>query len=262
VPSSARRPEESTVGDVIGVLQARMSSTRLPGKILAPLAGRPLLEVLLRRLSPSRRVAEWWVATTDTPSDDVTAAWGRALGVRVFRGAVDDVLSRYTAIVRQRSPEWVVRLTADDPFTDAAVVDLLVERAQRGGAGVALVQEDQARRTLPLGYCQQVARADALLEAERRIAADQPWHRTHVLTWVAEHLGVTSLEAPADWPARPDWRWTVDTPDDLALADAAFRLLGPRADVAGYPEVAALFDAHPALAVQNRGTRQKGLTEG
>lgn len=247
---------------VLGILQARMGSTRLPSKILAPVAGRPLLQVLARRLAPSVHVTEWWVATTATSSDDVTAAWARALGMHVFRGDVDDVLSRFTAIVRERSPEWVVRLTADDPFTDAAVVDLLLERALRGGADVALVQEDAAGRRLPLGYCPQVARAEALLEAERRITADQPWHRTHVLTWVAEHLGVTPFEAPAAWPAHPDWRWTVDTPADLAMADAAFRLLGPRADLAGYPELADLFDANPALLQWNLGTRQKGLTEG
>ena len=247
---------------VIGILQARMASTRLPGKLLAPLAGRPLLQVLARRLAPSRHVTEWWLATTATPADDVTEAWGRALGLEVFRGDVEDVLSRFTAIVRERQPQWVVRLTADDPFTDAVVVDALVERALAAGPDAALVQEAPEGRRLPLGYAPQVARASALLEAEARIPSDRPWHRTHVLTFVAEQQGVTPLHVPAAWPARPAWRWTVDTPADLAMADAAFRLLGDRADAADYPELVALLDAHPELVALNLGTRQKGISEG
>src|SRR5262245_53254590 len=101
----------------IGIIQARLGSSRLPGKILCPLAGRPLLEVLVKRLATAR-LDEWWLATTTDPVDELTADWGEALGLRVWRGSVDDVLSRFTAIIESSRPDWVFRVTADNPFTD------------------------------------------------------------------------------------------------------------------------------------------------
>jgi len=107
-----------------------MGSERLPGKILAPLGGRPLLDRLVSRIARAR-VAQWWLATSEHPSDDVTAAWGFELGLRVFRGAERDVLSRFLAIAAETDAEWLVRVTADNPFLDAPLIDHLLDA---GGA--------------------------------------------------------------------------------------------------------------------------------
>jgi spore coat polysaccharide biosynthesis protein SpsF len=246
---------------VVGIIQARLASSRLPGKILAPLAGRPLLGLLCERLR-SARVDEWWLATTAGAEDEVTAAWGEALGLRVFRGARDDVLSRFTAIVRERRPDWVVRVTADDPFTDGGLVNLLLDALGEAEKGASWVGLAEAARLLPLGYGAELARAGDLLACEREIRPAEPWHRSHVTSWLRSRREPCLAPVPADWPARPGWRWTVDTPEDLAMARAAFELFGTRAAELGYPEMVARLDPHPEVAGANAGVRQRAVEEG
>jgi len=244
---------------VVGVIQARLGSTRLPAKILAPLAGRPLLELLVQRLAGAR-VDEWWLATTRDGSDEVTAAWGRALGLRVHRGPVEDVLARFTAIIRHRRPRWVVRVTADDPFTDAGAVDWLLEARDDGSAkGADLIHGGPG---LPLGYAPQLARAEAVLEAEARIPADEPFHRAHVLSWLHVRGRGVAVEPPADWPRRPGWRWTVDTPEDLAMAQAAFARLAGAAVDASYGRIVQSLDAEPEIPATNAHVAQRSLRAG
>lgn len=243
---------------VIGVIQARLSSSRLPGKVLMPIAGRPLLQVLVERLRPAR-VDEWWLATSEEPADALTAAWGEALGLRVHRGALEDVLSRFTHIVALRRPRWVVRVTADDPFMDAGALDRMLDAAERMDGDLLAGGPESG---FPLGYIPEVARGDTLLRAAREIPAGQDYHRSHVLSWLYETGGARPFPMPDSWPRRPDWRWTVDTPADLGMARAAFACFGERWATASYPEMVALLDRRPEIAAMNRGVRQKTLTEG
>lgn len=242
---------------VIGVVQARAGSTRLPGKILAPLAGRPLLGVLAARLAPAR-VDEWWLATTRRREDDVTACWGAALGWRVLRGSETDVLSRFAAIERTCRPDWIVRITADDPFTDAAIVDRLLVEAAAAPPAVALVEA--AGGVLPLGYAPQVARGEAVRAADE--AARAPHDRAHVLTWIAARVPRRAAPLPPAWPARPAWRWTVDTADDLAMAQGAFALFAGAWAEIDYPAMVRVLDARPEIAARNAHVRQKSIEEG
>lgn len=235
-----------------------MGSTRLPGKVLAPLAGRPVLEWIIRRVR-SAAVDGWWLATTTRPDDDVTAAWGRALGLEVFRGDPDDVLSRFVAIAQQERPEWIVRLTGDNPFVDAAVVNHLVGAMREAPVSVPhLVPREP--RTLPLGYAPEVVRADAL----RSLATDQlpAHHRAHVTSVIRERGGSAFWVPPAAWPPRADWRWTIDTADDLAMADAAFRAFGSAGDSIGYPAMVECLDQLPAVTSRNAGVLQREASEG
>ncbi|RIK91621.1 MAG: hypothetical protein DCC71_24970 [Proteobacteria bacterium] len=242
---------------VVGIVQARLASTRLPAKVLAPLAGRPLLALLAERLAGAP-VDEWWLATTQRTDDDVTAAWGEAAGLRVFRGSEDDVLSRFAAIAELRRPEWIVRITADDPFTDAGIVSRLLRPAAALRRSIGLVEARGG--VLPLGYAPQVARADAILAAARE--AHEPWHRAHVLTWVAERCKTHAIALPSCWPVRARWRWTVDTPDDFAMARAAFARFGAEAATIEYPDMVRVLDAHPEIAAANAHVVQRRIEEG
>lgn len=235
-----------------------MGSTRLPGKVLAPVAGRPVLDWIVRRVR-SAAVDGWWLATTTRSDDDVTAAWGEALGLEVLRGDPDDVLSRFVAIAQEAGPEWFVRLTGDNPFVDAAIVDHLVEAMREAPSSVEhLVPREP--RTLPLGYAPEVVRADALLAVA---ALDLPsHHRAHVTSAVREKGASAFWTPPAAWPSRPNWRWTIDTPDDLAMADAAFRAFGPAAGTIGYPAMVERLDALPAVTSRNARVVQREVTEG
>lgn len=262
------------MGRTIGIIQARMGSTRLPGKILAPLAGRPMLALLAERLQPAP-VDEWWLATTEGPEDDATEAWGFELGLRVYRGQVEDVLSRFVAIGSETGAEWIVRVTGDNPFLDAGCVEtLLAARDTGSGAkqadllrlqgGLLLETETGPRMTpsLPLGFGVELARTDALLRAADTIGPETPHHRAHVTSWLATHANARALPTPLDWPDRPDWRWTVDTYQDLAMARSAFRLFGARAASIGYAEMVEALDAHPEITGMNAQVAQKPLEAG
>jgi spore coat polysaccharide biosynthesis protein SpsF (cytidylyltransferase family) len=105
--------------------------------------------VVVRRLASAG--IEWWLATSDRPADSVTAAWGEDLGLEVWRGDEQDVLSRFIGIAGAAQPDWVVRATADDPFTDGAIVPALVEAAARAPASIGPIGDTPRSRQFPLG---------------------------------------------------------------------------------------------------------------
>ena len=262
------------MGGTIGIIQARMASERLPGKILAPLAGRPALALLRERLAKAR-VDGWWLATTTEPADDVTETWGFELGLRVYRGDPTRVLSRFTAIARETGADWVVRVTGDNPFLDAPAIDALIdardasEPAKRADlirlhGGVPVEAEDGAATTprLPLGYGVELVRRDALELAEREIPDHEAYHRVHVTSWLSANGRVHAVPTPLDWPDRPQWRWTIDTFEDLAMARSAFRLFGDAAGTIGYPAMVEHLDRHPDVPAMNAHVEQKKLEEG
>lgn len=239
---------------IVGVIQARMRSTRLPGKILAPLARRPLLSVIAERVRHAELDA-LWLATSTCPEDDVTAAWGHALGLRVHRGPEDDVLARFAGVAREDDAEWFVRLTSDNPFVDSAVVRVLKDATASAAPHVSVLSEAMPRR-MPLGYVPEIARRTAILDAAAAAPAGS-YHRAHVLTWPKEMGQGSGVDVPEEWPSRAAWRWTVDTPEDYELARRAFDALGASWATARYEDLVALFDAHPELPALNAAVSQK-----
>lgn len=264
------------------IIQARMRSERLPGKILAPLGGRPLLALLATRIARAK-VDERWLATSSDPADDVTEAWGFELGLRVYRGHPTDVLSRFLAVADETGADWLVRVTADNPFLDAPLIDALIaERdalAERDAKRAVAIEADVATGTSedrnahepdlirpaagrPIGYGVELVHADALRRAARAIPATAFHHRVHVTSWLSVHGRIQSVALPAEWPSRPSWRWTVDTYEDLAMARSAFRLFASEAATIDYPTMVRLLDGVPEIAAMNAHIAQKKLEEG
>lgn len=245
----------------IAVIQARMGSERFPGKIIAPLAGQPLLEVLAKRLESSP-VDAFWLATTEEPADALTAEWGRALGFSVYRGSTEDVLSRFTAAIRLERPDWVFRLTADNPFTHSEVLHCLASQVSKVEPDCELITFEKGAGS-PLGFSSVLlVRGEALLRAELEIPPGESFHRTHVTSWTITHGTVRHVPEPVSWPPRPAWRWTVDTPEDYAMASAAFRLFGERWAAIPYPEMVAMLDKHPEITSLNASIQQKSIEQG
>lgn len=183
----------------VGIVQARMRSERLPGKILSPLCGQPLLALIAKRLARAR-VDEWWLATTSDPADDVTEAWGFELGLRVFRGHATDVLSRFLAVADETGADWLVRATADNPFVDAPLVDALVDARDEAldakAAEADGIESFRPRGGRPVGYGVELVRADALRRASAAIPASQPFHRAHVTSWLTSNGRLESVALP------------------------------------------------------------------
>ena len=202
----------------LAILQARMSSTRLPGKVMKPLAGRPMILRQIERIARAERLDDLVVATSVEPSDDPLAQALRAEGVVVHRGPLDDVLSRFLGALDAHPADHVVRLTADCPLADPAVIDATIARHLESGADYT--SNTPATFAFPKGQDVEVVSAETL----RRAAADpSPEGREHV-TWdiwnAPDRYALAWLEsARAD---DGDIRWTVDTADDHAFAAAVY----------------------------------------
>ncbi len=207
------------------VLQARMGSTRLPGKVLRDLAGRPMLVLMLERLGPlvGHGVDELVVATSDGPGDDAIAAASRRAGVSVVRGPEADVLARFDQALADHPADTVVRLTADCPLIDPALVGQALDLHRRREAAYT---SNTLIRTYPDGLDVEVIEAAALGAAA--VEATDPVEREHVTPFVYRRPGRFQLAALRNPDPLGDERWTVDTADDLAdLDEVVSRLADP-----------------------------------
>lgn len=229
-----------------------MGSSRLPGKVLAPIGHRPLVLWTVAAMRSVRQLSGLVVATTTHPSDDPLVDLLLANGVAVHRGPVDDVLSRCWAAVAPVRPDVVVRQTADNPFVDAAVVAAQLRLAVEGGFDYVGIGG------WPLGIAAEIA-AWAAFDAAYREAAD-PAEREHVLPFIygrPERFRLGTLE-PASAP--PAGRFTVDTAADLAFARAIADRLGP-IEHTSLGELRAILESEPELLAINAGVRQRTARE-
>jgi spore coat polysaccharide biosynthesis protein SpsF len=201
-----------------------MTSSRLPGKVMAPVLGQPMIGRQLERLRRARRIDRLVVATSTDPSDDPLAAYCEGLDVSVFRGPLDDVLARFRgALALNRDAGAVVRLTADCPLADPELIDRVV--AHHHEAGADYTSNTLGTRTYPHGLDVEVIRPEVLLEAAER-AAD-PYEREHVTPYVYRRPETYRLAGVARPESLASLRWTVDFPEDLAFVREVYARLYP-----------------------------------
>jgi spore coat polysaccharide biosynthesis protein SpsF len=221
----------------LAILQARMTSTRLPGKVMAPLLGQPMIARQIERLRRSRRIDELLVATSSEPSDDPLAEWCARAGVGLHRGDLHDVLGRFCGALR-RHPDaaTVLRLTADCPLTDWTVIDALVDRHLAEDADYS--SNVLTERTFQHGLDAEVIRPQALLAAEAE-AAD-PYEREHVTPFLYRRPERFRLAELTRAPSLAHLRWTVDLPEDLAFVREVYERLYPANPAFSSDDVVAL----------------------
>lgn len=237
----------------VAVIQARMGSTRLPGKVLRPLGGRPTLGWVIRAAQQARQVDAIVVATTTAPADDELVEFASDASAEVFRGSEDDVLDRFVrATEGRRGP--VVRLTADCPLLDPAVIDMAVAVFTAG-------DEDYVStifpRSLPRGLDVEVVSREGLLRANREATGPD---RVHVTSWLYRHEGRARIAGVTFQPAADDLRVTMDTQEDAEALEALVAELGDRAP--RWRDVVSLLRSRPDIVALNREVRQKALDEG
>jgi spore coat polysaccharide biosynthesis protein SpsF len=240
----------------VAIVQARMGSSRLPGKVLADVGGRPLLALVVARVARAAGIDEVAVATSDRPADDPVAELARGLGVRAIRGSEHDVLDRYATAATALDAGVVVRITADCPLVDPDVIAaLLALRTAQGldyaAALTGAVPAAPGRRRFPDGLDAEALPAQVLYHAARE--ATVAYDREHVTPFVnsrPERFRLGWLEAERDLG---DERWTVDRADDLAFVRAVVERL-PDPDAARMGDILALLDAHPELRAINRAS--------
>jgi spore coat polysaccharide biosynthesis protein SpsF len=241
---------------VVAIVQARMASTRLPGKVLLDLAGRTMLARVVRRVRRAAGIDEAVVATTEALGDEAIVEECRRLEVACFRGSEPDVLDRYHGAAAAHQAEVVVRITADCPLIDPGETGRVIREFLGGQPDYA---SNILRRTYPRGLDTEAISAATLARAWRE--ANEPYQRTHVTPYIYQHpqrFRMLSVTGEEDLSAH---RWTVDSPDDLELARAIYlRMSGE--DTFSWRDLLRLLEDQPWLGELNRHVRQKQLVEG
>ena len=226
---------------ILAIVQARMSSNRLPGKVLAPVLGRPMLALQLERAARAR-IERLLVATSEEADDDAVATLAEREGYGCFRGSLTDVLDRFYRAAEAARPDHVLRLTADCPLIDPRVIDRVIVEHLSGGYDYT---SNTLRRTFPHGEDVEIMRFAALERAWREAAS--AYEREHVTPYLYGHpelFRLGSVEADED---RSHLRLTVDYPEDLELVRAVFAALYPGDPDFSAEEIAALFARRPEL---------------
>lgn len=236
------------------IIQARMGSSRLPGKIIKDLVGRPMLLHLVERVRQARRLDEVIVATSDGMSDDPVEKLLGENGIPCFRGDEDDVLSRYVGAARLADADVVVRITGDCPLIDPVTVDRVLEAHFNNSADYT---SNTIERTYPRGLDAEAFSMDALLKADS-LAAPGPY-REHVTLYMYRHpeefsLSNVAAEPPLD---RPDLRLCVDTEEDFRLIKEIYEGLYQPGRIIDILDVISLFEQRPELARINAHIEQK-----
>jgi spore coat polysaccharide biosynthesis protein SpsF len=277
----------------IAIIQARMSSSRLPGKVLMDIAGRPLLEHMLARTMRARSVDSIVVATTTDPSDDVLEQFCLAKAVPCFRGSLLDVLDRMYLAASHFHADVITRLTADCPLIDPTIIDLTVaaffgQPLSLDPPAAPLIPDTESRitndfatnrlpppwkRTLPIGLDVEVCSFDAMERAWKE--ADQIYQREHVMPYLYEGVVFVQSDKSTEWYVdqgttprgfrvsllnhQPDYgsmRWTVDTPADLEFVRQVFGHFKPF-QVFDWQDVFTLLQREPELAAINAAVQHK-----
>jgi spore coat polysaccharide biosynthesis protein SpsF len=237
----------------IAIIQARMGSSRLPGKVLQDIAGQPMLARVIARARRAETAGEVTVATTREPGDDPVEVLCRSLGVPVYRGSLFDVLDRFYQAARAFGADTVVRLTADCPLIDPTEIDHTVREFRAAGVDFAANRLPWGR-TVPIGLDTEVCTFAALERAWQE--AQEPYEREHVMPYLYDQEGRFRVLLVNSAPDRGTLRWTVDTPEDLELVRKVYAAFPGRDDFTT-AEIVHLFETDPSLAEINAGVKHK-----
>ena len=240
---------------IVAVVQARMGSSRLPGKVLKGLGGQSVLARVVQRLRRSSLISEVVVATSVSSGDEAVVREAERLNVGCFRGSEADVLDRFYRAARAFHADTVVRITSDCPLIDPEITDQTIRAFLNEQPDYA---SNGLERTYPRGLDTEAMTAEALARAWRK--ANEPYQREHVTPFLYEHpelFRILSVTNDIDCSAH---RWTLDTPEDLEFIRAVYERFGDGDDFS-WREVLQLVEREPALSQLNSQVQQKALKE-
>jgi spore coat polysaccharide biosynthesis protein SpsF len=259
---------------VIAIIQGRMSSSRLPGKILAEIAGQPMLQRVFLRTSRAVTVTETVFATTTDPSDDPVAEYCDFSGISFTRGNLYDVLDRYYQAAKQAEADTVVRITADCPVIDPALIDRVVNTLLDDKYDFAANRlPPPFQRTYPIGLDVEACTFAALEKAW--MVSTETFHREHVMPYLYEGVELSAISRQLSEGISPrgfriallhhttdfgDYRWTVDTPEDLEFMRQVYGHFDGRDDFS-WKEVLELVHNEPQLMQINANIKHKTLKD-
>lgn len=228
---------------ILAILQARASSTRLPGKVLKPILGQPMLARQIERLKRARSLDDVIVATSERADDDEIARLCERLGVGCFRGSLDDVLDRFHGAAKGRDAAHVVRLTGDCPLASPRVIDALVAHHLATHADYTSTALEP---TFPDGLDAEIMTSEALTHAWRE--ARLPSEREHVTPFLYKHPERFRIEKLKHSTDLSELRWTVDEPSDFDFVTRVYEALYPTDPAFEFEDILRLLERHPELS--------------
>jgi spore coat polysaccharide biosynthesis protein SpsF len=235
---------------ILAILQARMSSSRLPGKVLKPILGRPMIGRHIDRIRRARMIDRLVLATSSEPSDDPLAAFCGAEGIPCHRGSLMDSISRFQGAVRAFGPaSHIVRLTGDCPLADWTVIDACIDLHLMEGADFT---SNAMRRTFPDGLDVEIMTV-AMLDLLDRESSDAK-AREEITNFAYRHPEQFRLAHLVQSPDRSLLRWTVDTQADFCMVEAVYRELLPGNPDFLQDDILKLLAARPDIARINART--------
>jgi spore coat polysaccharide biosynthesis protein SpsF len=233
-----------------------MGSTRLPGKVLKDICGDSMLARVVSRTKQAQKITAVVVATSDRILDEAIVSECKRLGVPFFRGSEDDVLDRYYQTALRFKADIVVRITSDCPLIDPTIIDLVVNAfldKSPDYASNALV------KAYPRGLDVEVLTLSALTRAW--IEAKKPYQRVHVTPYIYENPDFFKLLTVGAYSDLSDYRWTVDTPEDLEFVRGIYAHLGCKSNFSWH-DILELCNKEPSLVKLNCHIQQKPLEKG
>ena len=238
---------------VVAIIQARMGSTRLPGKVLKDLAGETVLARVVHRLRRAKLITEVLVATTDHPADDAIVAECRKCSVAVSRGDQENVLNRYYRAAQVSKTDIIVRITSDCPLIDPGITDKTIAAFLEEKPDYA---SNVMKRTYPRGLDTEVMSFHALSRAWQN--GQKPYEREHVTPYLYEHPEEFKLLSVTGDVNHSAHRWTVDTPEDLEFLQTVYSRFEEDGTFT-WQDVLRLLEREPALLKINRHVVQKSM---
>jgi len=247
---------------VVATIEARMGSTRLPGKVLSDIGGIASLECQINRVRNSKFIDEIIIASTESHLDDAIEEFGKLVRSKVYRGSEEDVLKRILSASESLNADIQVQLTGDCPLVDPEIIDELIEFILKNEEYDFVSNEIE--RTYPIGLDCRVFKVSALKKAD--VLCSDPIHRVHGSTYLYtsenKHLfKYKNFKAPQSLHY-PEWRWTLDTPEDHLFLEQIFKFFGEKIFNVTSLEIAEFLNDNPNILKLNRDIRQKSIEEG
>jgi len=235
------------------IIEARMRSTRLPGKVLLEAAGKPFLHHMIERVSRVREIDTIVIATTDDPSCDPIEALGEKIGTAVFRGSEDDVMARVLGAAKTEDIDVIVELTGDCPLIDPLIISDVINAFTSGAADYAANIFESG---YPLGMEAQVFPRRVLADAASR--TDRPNDHEHVSLYIYQHPETYRIQkvGARENLLAPEQRLTLDTPEDLKVISSVFEALYPSNPEFGLTDMLSFLANNPAIATHNQNIVQ------
>lgn len=239
---------------IVAIVQARMGSTRLPGKVLKQINGLSVLGHVIDRLRRVPSIDEVWIATTSKKIDDTIEDEARRLNIQVYRGSEDDVLDRYYKTAEKAGAEAILRITSDCPLIEPTVVEDLICLYRESGSDYA---SNTLERTYPRGLDAEIFSFSALETTWSQ--ASRPYEREHVTPYMYQHPDLFRCSAQRGLEDYSHYRWTLDTEEDWELIRTIFEKCRYDGQYLTYEDAKSLLLRYPELSEINAHVEQKKL---